>query len=149
MRPTVNSCVAGEVGGQAMWRPKALTRRSFLKWTAAGSALPWFVGAIPATAASAKVVGVVAKHPVGRTKLYTSVSPAVFVTRTASNSWTAFNTVCTHEGGKLSLQGTQAVCPLHGAVFNARNGKPISGPVSRGLRSYKVSARNGKIYVTI
>lgn len=131
-----------------MGNPRNLSRRGLLTLTAALSTLPWLGRVAPAAAATSALLGAVSKHPVGKTKLYTSVSPAVFVTRTAANSWTAFTNVCTHEGAKVALQGSQAVCPLHGAVFNARTGKPVSGPVSRSLRTRKISTRNGKIYVS-
>ena len=132
-----------------MGKPGDFSRRGLLKISAAVATLPWLGALAPAEAATSRVLGSVSKHAVGKTKLYTSVSPAVFVTRTASNSWTAFTNVCTHEGAQLALQGSQAVCPLHGAVFNPRTGKPVAGPVSRSLRSRKISARNGKIYITV
>jgi Rieske Fe-S protein len=128
----------------------SLSRRTFLKLSAvAATALPFLRGATPAEATTLKAVGLVSKHPVGKTKLYSSIRPNLFITRTGPKKWVAYDNICTHEGCALSLQSKKAVCACHGAVFNAQNGKPISGPVQAPLRSYAVTIRKSKIYVAI
>ena len=127
-----------------------VSRRGFLK--AAGTiaaALPFLRGTVPASAATTKAIGLASTHPVGRTKLYTSVSPSLFVTRTGTNSWVAFDNICTHAGAQMVLQGKQAFCRSHGATFNPATGKPTNNVARTALRSYPVSIRKGKIYVTV
>lgn len=112
------------------------------------------VGA-PAAAATARAIGLVSAHPVGKTKFYqvkiaTNFTLGLFVTRTSRGTWTAFDNVCTHQGVKASLiSQTQAYCSAHGAVFNPKTGKPVSGPARLPLASYPVSVSKGKIYVSV
>ena len=52
----------------------------------------------------------------------------------------AIDARCTHVGGPLdrgSVQGTQVTCPLHGSVFDVRDGKVIRGPATRGVTPYR------------
>ncbi|MBU6213377.1 MAG: Rieske (2Fe-2S) protein [Actinomycetales bacterium] len=127
-----------------------VSRRGFLRVAGAvASALPFLRGEQPASAATAKAIGLASTHPVGKTKLYTSVSPSLFVTRTGTNTWVAFDNICTHAGAQLVLQGKQAFCRAHGATFNPATGKPTNNVARTALRSYPVSIRKGKIFVTV
>ena len=74
---------------------------------------------------------------------------AVVLTRTSSGV-VAFSRSCTHQGSLVApTGGNQLTCPSHGAVFNASTGAVIEGPASRALAQYKVSERNGAIYITL
>jgi nitrite reductase/ring-hydroxylating ferredoxin subunit len=53
----------------------------------------------------------------------------------------ALDARCTHVGGPLDkgvLKGTQVTCPLHGSVFDVRNGEVIRGPARRRATAYRV-----------
>jgi len=130
--------------------PTNISRRGLLKAVSAlAAALPFLRGGQPASAATAKAIGLASTHPVGKTKLYTSVSPRLFVTRTGTNTWVAFDNICTHAGAQMVLRGKSAFCPSHGATFNPATGKPTNNVARTALRSYPVSIRKGKIYVTV
>lgn len=129
---------------------QSISRRALLKASAALTAvLPFLKGTQAANAATSKVLGLASTHPVGKTKLYSSVSPSVFVTRTGVNSWTAFDNICTHAGAQLVLQGKQAFCRAHGATFSPATGKPTNNVTKTPLKSYPISIRKGKIYISI
>jgi 3-phenylpropionate/trans-cinnamate dioxygenase ferredoxin component len=64
----------------------------------------------------------------------------------------AVDAICSHEHASLLLgdvDGHEVMCPLHGARFDLRTGKHLSLPAVRPVRSYRVKAENGKIYVEI
>lgn len=127
-----------------------ISRRGFIKIAAGfASAVPFLRLAQPALAATVKAIGLASAHPVGKTKLYTNVSPNLFVTRTGTTTWAAFDNICTHAGVRVNLIGKQAVCPAHGATFNPATGKPTNNVTPRALQTYPISVRKGKIYVTI
>ncbi len=53
----------------------------------------------------------------------------------------ALDARCTHVGGPLdrgTLHGTQVTCPLHGSVFDVRDGKVVRGPAVRPATAYRV-----------
>ena len=53
----------------------------------------------------------------------------------------ALSNTCSHRGGPLcegELEGTEIVCPWHGAKFDVRTGAALSPPAPRGVRSYPV-----------
>ncbi len=59
---------------------------------------------------------------------------------------------CTHAGGPLeqgTLHGCLLACPWHGAVFDVRDGQPNRGPARKGLRTYRVSCRDGQLALEI
>lgn len=129
---------------------QSISRRALIKASAALAAtLPFLKSAQAAHAATSKVLGLASTHPVGKTRLYSSVSPAVFVTRTGANSWVAFDNVCTHAGAKLVLQGKQAHCRSHGAAFDLKTGKPTNNVTRTSLKSYSITIRKGKIYISM
>lgn len=52
----------------------------------------------------------------------------------------AINAKCTHVGGPLdkgTLAGTQVTCPLHGSIFDVRDGKVVRGPAVSAEPSYR------------
>ncbi|MCI4339537.1 MAG: Rieske (2Fe-2S) protein [Thermoplasmata archaeon] len=53
----------------------------------------------------------------------------------------AIDARCTHVGGPLdqgTLKGNDVTCPLHGSVFDVRNGKVVRGPATRPETAYRV-----------
>jgi nitrite reductase/ring-hydroxylating ferredoxin subunit len=62
----------------------------------------------------------------------------------------ALNNICTHAEARMSegrLRGTRLVCPLHGAAFDIRDGRPLSGPALQPLAVHPVQVVNGIIEV--
>ena len=53
----------------------------------------------------------------------------------------AIDARCPHVGGPLdrgSVHGTQVTCPLHGSVFDVRDGSLVRGPATRAVTAYRV-----------
>ncbi|MEM2966933.1 MAG: Rieske 2Fe-2S domain-containing protein [Candidatus Nitrosocaldaceae archaeon] len=65
----------------------------------------------------------------------------------------AISDICTHAGANLHegrLDGNKVICPWHSAVWDVTNGKLIEFPVKlKELESYKVSIRDGVVYISI
>jgi cytochrome b6-f complex iron-sulfur subunit len=58
------------------------------------------------------------------------------VARTSPDAFSAFTTVCTHEGNTITAYSGQVfVCPAHGAQFDS-SGRVVAGPARTALRSY-------------
>lgn len=63
----------------------------------------------------------------------------------------ATDDVCSHAFALLStgfLEGHVVECPLHGAMFDIRDGKCRSG-VYKDIRSFGVEIRDGEVYVDL
>ncbi|GAA2369161.1 Rieske (2Fe-2S) protein [Streptomyces carpaticus] len=67
--------------------------------------------------------------------------------RSGESDLVAFSSVCTHNGGKVSPEGTQLRCPLHNSVFDAATGEPLSGPVTKPLTPLDVTTEGNEITV--
>ena len=62
----------------------------------------------------------------------------------------AISNICSHARVLLSkgkLRGTAITCPLHGARFDIRSGKCLSGPAMHDLQSYDVIEENNDIII--
>lgn len=62
----------------------------------------------------------------------------------------AIEDVCSHDNSPLGngeLEGYQVICPRHGARFDVRDGRAISLPAVRAIRSYPVRVQEGQIEV--
>ena len=53
----------------------------------------------------------------------------------------AYVNVCMHHGGPLVLHGEAFSCEWHGSTFDARTGRPLSGPVRRDARLMMLPTR--------
>ncbi|MFB9262670.1 Rieske (2Fe-2S) protein [Bradyrhizobium erythrophlei] len=63
----------------------------------------------------------------------------------------ATDDVCSHAFALLStgfLEGHVVECPLHGAMFDVRDGRCRSGAY-KDIRSFKVEIRDGEVYVDL
>jgi nitrite reductase/ring-hydroxylating ferredoxin subunit/uncharacterized membrane protein len=62
----------------------------------------------------------------------------------------AFDDHCTHRGGSLAggamICGT-VQCPWHGSQFDVRSGQVKAGPAVQGIKTYKVTEAEGKVYL--
>jgi cytochrome b6-f complex iron-sulfur subunit len=62
----------------------------------------------------------------------------------------AFSKICTHLGCEVEWEPEKKefFCPCHHGYFNA-NGKNIAGPPPRPLDKYKVTIKDGNIFVSV
>ena len=63
------------------------------------------------------------------------------------NGIDAFSNRCTHEGAEVEIDGGKLVCYRHSSYFDGNNGKVLSGPATRELRSYPTVERGGQVFV--
>lgn len=63
----------------------------------------------------------------------------------------ATDNICTHAYASLAedglVDGDTVECPLHGACFNFRTGKALTGPATTDLNTYPVQLQNGNILI--
>jgi uncharacterized membrane protein/nitrite reductase/ring-hydroxylating ferredoxin subunit len=63
----------------------------------------------------------------------------------------AFSDHCTHRGGTLAdgvLIGCAVQCPWHGSQFDIHNGRVISGPAQKQIKTYATRIHDGEVYVS-
>jgi len=64
----------------------------------------------------------------------------------------AVDNICTHAFARLHegrLRGTRLECPLHGAVFDVRDGRVLKGPATEALPVHAVRATADWIEVAL
>ncbi|GGT30379.1 bifunctional 3-phenylpropionate/cinnamic acid dioxygenase ferredoxin subunit [Streptomyces purpureus] len=64
----------------------------------------------------------------------------------------AIDDTCTHQDASLSegwLEGRLIECPLHGAAFDLRTGRPACLPARRPVRTHQVTVTDGVIHVRL
>ena len=64
----------------------------------------------------------------------------------------AFADRCTHKGGSLAdgtLIGCAVQCPWHGSQFNVTNGRVITGPAEREIKTFVTHIKAGEVYVDV
>jgi nitrite reductase/ring-hydroxylating ferredoxin subunit len=62
----------------------------------------------------------------------------------------AVSALCTHARILMTdgaLNGYELECPQHGARFDIRNGRVLTPPAVRGLKTFKVRVQDGRIRV--
>ena len=69
----------------------------------------------------------------------------------AGGELVALDDRCSHQEAYLSngwLEGCEVECPLHGATFDVRTGRPAGPPATEPVQVYPVYIRNGLVFVT-
>lgn len=64
----------------------------------------------------------------------------------------AIDDVCTHDGGPLDqgeLEGNLVECPRHGARFDVTDGRAVTLPAVRPVKTYKVRVEGDDVLVDI
>lgn len=64
----------------------------------------------------------------------------------------AIEDTCTHRGASLSegeCEGTEVICPWHGARFDLSSGANLSPPAPRGVGAFKVQIVGNEVQVDI
>lgn len=85
----------------------------------------------------------------GRMRCLMVAGREVLLCRTREGVFAVEN-ICTHAFARLDegrLRGTRLICPLHGASFDARDGRVLGPPASRPLQRYPVRVVAGMVEV--
>ena len=64
----------------------------------------------------------------------------------------AMDNTCSHEDASLyngALKGHCVECPLHGSLFDFRNGQPDGNPATVAINTYPVTIKDNEIYIEI
>ena len=105
-------------------------------------------GRFTGTAVSVDVAGSALSN-VGGAVLVESVAGVFLVSRTAEQSFTAVDAVCTHQSCTITgIDGTTYVCPCHGSRYD-RNGRVTQGPAMASLRQFATSFASGVVTITL
>ena len=62
----------------------------------------------------------------------------------------AIEDLCTHDGAELTggdVEGTEIICPRHGARFCLRTGQALSPPAYEPLRVFETKISDGRLWV--
>ena len=62
----------------------------------------------------------------------------------------AIEDVCTHDGGQLtggSIEGSEIICPRHGARFCIKTGAALTAPAYEATAKFPVRIENGAVQV--
>jgi 3-phenylpropionate/trans-cinnamate dioxygenase ferredoxin subunit len=62
----------------------------------------------------------------------------------------ALEDVCTHDGGELTggdVEGSEVICPRHGARFDIRTGAALCAPAYESTAKFPVKREDGRIFV--
>ena len=62
----------------------------------------------------------------------------------------AIHDICTHDGETLTggpVEGTEIVCPRHGARFSLRTGEVLAPPAYESVRTYGVRIADGRLWL--
>jgi len=64
----------------------------------------------------------------------------------------ALDDACTHDGGPLGdglLEGSQIICPRHGAIFDVRTGQALCMPAVQATTAHEVKVECDDVFVRI
>jgi 3-phenylpropionate/trans-cinnamate dioxygenase ferredoxin component len=62
----------------------------------------------------------------------------------------AIHDICTHDGETLTggpVEGTEIVCPRHGARFSLRTGEVLAPPAYEPVHTYGVRIADGRLWL--
>jgi 3-phenylpropionate/trans-cinnamate dioxygenase ferredoxin subunit len=62
----------------------------------------------------------------------------------------AIEDVCTHDGAELTggaIEGTEIICPRHGARFCLRTGEALTPPAYEPVRVFETKIEDGHLWV--
>jgi 3-phenylpropionate/trans-cinnamate dioxygenase ferredoxin subunit len=62
----------------------------------------------------------------------------------------AIEDICTHDGAELTggnVEGTEIICPRHGARFCLRTGQALSPPAYEPVRVFETKIADGRLWV--
>ena len=68
----------------------------------------------------------------------------------SGDSYFAIEDVCTHDGAQLTggaIEGTEIICPRHGARFCLRTGEALTPPAYEPVRVFGTKIEGGRLWV--
>jgi 3-phenylpropionate/trans-cinnamate dioxygenase ferredoxin component len=68
----------------------------------------------------------------------------------SGGAYYAIDDICTHDGAELtggSVEGTEIICPRHGARFCLRTGEALSPPAYEPVRVYATKIEDEHLWV--
>ena len=74
---------------------------------------------------------------------------AIAVAR-SGDEYFAVEDICTHDGAELTggcIEGTEIVCPRHGARFCLRTGQALTPPAYEPIRVFETKVEGGRLWV--
>jgi len=92
-----------------------------------------------------------AELPQGRMRCVIVAGREVLICHTREGIF-ALDNICTHAFARMDegrLRGVRLICPLHGASFDARDGRVLGPPASRPLARYPVRVVESTIEVAL
>jgi 3-phenylpropionate/trans-cinnamate dioxygenase ferredoxin subunit len=64
--------------------------------------------------------------------------------------WYAIEDICTHDGAPLTggeIEGSEIICPRHGARFCLRTGEALTPPAYEPVRVFETKIEDGHLWV--
>jgi 3-phenylpropionate/trans-cinnamate dioxygenase ferredoxin component len=68
----------------------------------------------------------------------------------SADAYFALEDICTHDGAALTggaIEGTEIICPRHGARFCLRTGEALSPPAYEPVRVFATKIEGGHLWV--
>src|ERR1700736_6480081 len=68
----------------------------------------------------------------------------------SGGAYFAIEDVCTHDGAELTrgtVEGTEFICPRHGARFCMRTGEALTPPAYEPVRVFETKVASGRLWV--
>jgi 3-phenylpropionate/trans-cinnamate dioxygenase ferredoxin subunit len=68
----------------------------------------------------------------------------------SGDAYYAIEDICTHDGAQLTggaIEGTEIICPRHGARFCLRTGEALSPPAYEPVRVFATKIEGGRLWV--
>jgi nitrite reductase/ring-hydroxylating ferredoxin subunit len=96
-------------------------------------------------------VGSLAELAVGRMRAVQIAGREIVLCHTREGLF-ALDNICTHAHARLCegrLRATRLICPLHGAAFDVRDGRPLGPPATVPLACYALRVSDGVIEVAL
>lgn len=85
----------------------------------------------------------------GRAVTITAGAHLIAVVRSEDQVF-AIEDICTHDGAELTggaIEGTEIVCPRHGARFCLRTGEALTPPAYEPVRVFETKIEAGRIWI--
>jgi 3-phenylpropionate/trans-cinnamate dioxygenase ferredoxin subunit len=90
-----------------------------------------------------------AELPDGET-LSIAVGSVMIAIARSGDEYFAIEDICTHDGAELTggaIEGTQIICPRHGARFCLRTGEALTPPAYEPVRVFETKVAGDRLWV--
>jgi 3-phenylpropionate/trans-cinnamate dioxygenase ferredoxin subunit len=91
----------------------------------------------------------VAEVPEGEARSIAVGRVMIAIARSGSEYF-AVEDVCTHDGAELTggpVEGTEIICPRHGARFCLRTGEALTPPAYEPVRVFQTKVADGRLWI--